>query len=168
MDAQTLAWMDQQDAYIATAIRRHGVFIAYIGGGECSRPGCDGDTDLSEAPFAYTVGLHGLHHPELLVFDLCQNDSANVLNGMASRIMSGEDFLPGEMIGFEEWSHRAILEIVPNPGEIVFEANRYYGRPSELSVPVIQVSYDDEEGRFPSEDDFLHPGRQPRPGTFQA
>ncbi len=160
--------MDQHDALITSAVRRRGIFIAYIGGGECSRPGCDGDEDLSEPPFAYTVGLFGMHHPELLVFDLSQQDSAHLLNGMASRVLSGEDFLPGEMIGFAEWPHRAILEHVPNAGDIVFEANRYYERHDGFSVPVLQVSYDDEEGRFPWEEGFSCPKRQPRPGAFQA
>jgi hypothetical protein len=50
----------------------------------------------------------------------------------------------------------------------VFEANRFYQRPDEFSVPVLQLSYDDTEGRFPWEDGFATPEIQPRPGTFKA
>lgn len=57
--------------------------------------------------------------------------------------------LPGQLVTFPEWPHRIIVETVPNPGQIVFEANRFYQRPAEFSVPVYQLSNDDEAGRFP-------------------
>ena len=40
---------------------------------------------------------------------------------------------------------------MPNPGEIVLGANRHYDRPPFMSVPVLQLSYDDRSGRFPWE-----------------
>lgn len=43
-----------------------------------------------------------------------------------------------------------------------------YRRPDEVSVPVLQLTYDDEAGRFPWDEAFTHPESQPRPGTFQA
>ncbi len=57
-------------------------------------------------------------------------------------------------------------EQVPNPGEVVFEANRFYARPDEFSVPVLQLSYADEN--MPWESTFSEPESQPRPGTFAA
>jgi hypothetical protein len=57
--------------------------------------------------------------------------------------------VPGQPLTFERWPHRIVVEAVPNPGEIVFAANRHYQRPDEASVPVYQLSYDDTAGRFP-------------------
>jgi hypothetical protein len=65
-------------------------------------------------------------------------------------------------------AHPVIPEQVPNPGEIVFAANRYYARPAARSVPVLQLSYDDMVGRFPWEAGYAASEMQPRPGTFRA
>ncbi len=85
-----------------------------------------------------------------------------------SRVRNGKALLPGQIITFDNWPHRIVPEDVPNPGDIVFSANRYYQRPKEVSVPVLQLSYDDLEGRFPWEDGYAAPQMQPRPGTFTA
>jgi hypothetical protein len=39
--------------------------------------------------------------------------------------------LVARLITLPEWPHRIVTDRVPNPGEIVFEANRYYCRPPE-------------------------------------
>lgn len=168
MNAQIQAWLDQEDARIKSVIRRHGWAIEYVGGGNCSFPGCDGGSSGDEPPFAYTVGLFGLGHPELLVFGLDPDSTANLLNDLANRVRSDEPLLAGQLLEFEDWSHKVIPEEVPNPGEIVFSANRFYQRPSDYSVPVLQLSYDDANGRFPWDPEYMSPSMQPRPGTFQA
>ncbi len=168
MDAAAQAFFDQHDAHIADIVRRHGWFIQYVGGGSCGAPGCDGASESDEPPFAYTVGLFGLAHPELLILGVSPGDAAGILNNLGKRIRAGEALLPGELITFDEWPHRIIPDPVPNPGEIVFESNRYYQRPDESSVPVLQLSYDDDEGRFPWEEGYAAPQMQPRPGTFKA
>lgn len=167
MDARTQAWADQQDARNKALIRRYGWYIPYIGGDSCSRPGCDCPPS-DEPPFAYTVGMFGLGHPELLIIGVDPDTASGVLNNLGNRVRSGEPLVEGQMITFEEWPHRIVPEPVPNPGEIVLEANRFYQRPSEASVPVLQLSYDDFAGRFPWEDGYTTPELQPRPGTFQA
>lgn len=168
MNARTQAWLDQEDARITSVIRRFGWAIEYIGGGCCSAPGCDGGDDEGP-PFAYTVGLYGLGHPELLVFGLDPSTALGLLNTLGKRIREHEEALiPGHLLTFEEWDHRVIPEVVPNPGEIVFSANRFYERPAEFSVPVLQLSYDDLAGRFPWEAGYSHPEVQPRPGSFRA
>jgi Domain of unknown function (DUF4262) len=167
MNARIQAWLDQEDARMASAIRQHGWIIEYIGGGECSAPECDGADDEGP-PFAYTVGMFGLHHPKLLVFGLDPLDAYGLLNTTSARISAGETLIPGQMLEFEEWGHRVVVEEVPNPGEIVFTANRYYQRPDEHSVPVFQLTYDDGLGRFPWDAGYAEPERQPRPGTFRA
>lgn len=167
MNARIRAWVDQEDARIRTVIRQHGWAIEYIGGGCCSAPGCEGGGDEGP-PFAYTVGLFGLGHPELLVFGLDPDTTLNLLNHLGERIRDGEALIPGFMLEFDDWPHRVIPEEVPNPGEIVFSANRFYQRPDFASVPVLQLSYDDVSGCFPWEELYSHPEMQPRPGTFRA
>ena len=170
MNARIQAWLDQEDARITSVIRRHGWAIEYIGGGCCSAPGCDGGGDGDDGPpFAYTVGLFGLGHPELLAFGLDPETTARLFNTVGDRIRDDDTLIPGHMITFgAEWDHRVVPETVPNPGEIVFSANRFYQRPAEFSVPVLQLSYDDLRGRFPWDDDFTDAEMQPRPGTFRA
>lgn len=165
MDAHTRAWMDQVDARIAEMIRRHRWAIQYVGGG-CSKPGC-AHADVGP-PFAYTVGLFGLDHPELLIFSVSPDRAVGVLNVLGERIVDGASLLPGRPVTVTGWARRMVPEPLPNPGEIVFEANRFYARPDEHSVPVLQLSYDDAEGRFPWDEGYATPEAQPRPGTFRA
>lgn len=167
MNARIQAWLDQEDARMKSVIRRHGWAIEYIGGGWCSVPDCDGGDDEGP-PFAYTVGLFGLGHPELLVFGLDPETSYLVLNELGGRVRADGNLIPGQLLTFEDWDHRVVPEEVPNPGEIVFSANRFYERPAEYSVPVLQLSYDDLEGKFPWEEGYSNPELQPRPGTFRA
>lgn len=169
-ESQAIAWLDQEDARVVTTIRQVGVFIQYVGGA-CSEPGCACSVDADEdggPPFAYTVGLFGLGHPELLILGAGPQTSGAVLNELSERVRAGADLVPGELITVAEWPHRIVAEVVPNPGEIVFAANRFYQRPDEASVPVLQLSYDDTAGRFPWEPGHAGPGMQPRPGTFRA
>ena len=161
-DAMMEAWLDQEDRHVAETIRRHGCFIQYVMGCTCGRCG-------EPTSFAYTTGLFGLGHPELLVFGVDQSTAAGVLNDLFRRVKAGADLVPGELITFPDWPHRMVVELVPNPGEIVFTANRHYDRPPELSVPVLQLTWDDTAGRFPWDDGYsVPPAVQPRPGTFAA
>jgi hypothetical protein len=163
MDASTQAWLDQADANLATIIRRHGWAIQYVGGALCSGPRCD-CVEEEGPPFAYTIGLFGLGHPELLIFGVDTGTAFGVLDDLGERVRAGEALLPGIMIEFEDWPHRVIPEFVPNPGEIVFIANAFYQRPAEASVPVLQMSYDDVEGRFPWEEGYTAPRCNPARG----
>lgn len=164
---QLEAWLDQEDKATAANIRKFGWHIEYVGGGCCDVPGCDGG-DASGQRFAYTVGLFGLGHPELLIFGVAPETAAVVLNELASRIREGEDYVAGQLLRLDGGGRRIVVEAVPNPGQIVFAANRHYQRPPEASVPVYQLSFDDAAGHFPWEADYAAPQIQPRPGTFQA
>lgn len=167
MDAKTQAWSDQYDAHIVEAVRRHGWFVQYVGGSVCSRPGCDCPQDDGPA-FAYTIGMFGLGHPELLIFGVDPATAGGVLNDLGERIRAGAALVPGQMVEFDDWQHRIVPELLPNPGEIVFGANGFYQRPDSASVPVLQLSYDDPNGRFPWEAEYVAPELQPRPGAFRA
>jgi hypothetical protein len=158
-DPATIAWLDQEDKRTAQTIRTHGIHIEYV----------FGDLRQHEAPFAYTVGLFGMGHPELLVFGLDPRTTGLLLNDVADRVRGGADFVRGDILTFDVWEHRVTLEEVPNPGEIVFAANRFYQRPDAVSVEVLQLTYDDREHRFPWEDGYSTAvWIQPRPGEFRA
>ena len=165
MDLQ--AWQDQQEARLAEAIRTIGWQIQYVGGGSCSRPGCDPEPD-DQPPFAYTTGLFGFGHPELLIVGVDPHTARGVLNDLGRRVKGGEVLVPGMMVSFEKWPHRIVPEPVPNPGEILLWANTHYRRPAEHSVPALQLTYDDVNGLFPWDDGYATPELQPRPGTFAA
>ena len=87
--------------------------------------------------------------PELLIFGVPPGTAAGILNALGERIVDGEALLPGQLVSLDEWPHRIIPEEVPNPGEIVFGANRFYKRRARHSVPVLQLSYDDVRGQVP-------------------
>jgi hypothetical protein len=146
--------MDQDDAHVAHTIRQHGWLVSYIY--DCENP---------DAPtFAYTVGLFGLHHPELLIFDVDPDTATLVLNVLGDRVRSGRDLVPGRLLTIKGWAHRIVPEELPNPDDILFEANRFYGRP----VPALQLTYDDRKGRFPWHPRHDSSHAQPRPGSFTA
>ncbi len=63
--------------------------------------------------------MFGLDHPELLVFGVGPDTAARLLNNLGTMIKSGEHFVAGVEIDFEDWPHKVVPEPVPNPGEIV-------------------------------------------------
>lgn len=174
-DPALQALRDQDDRRAVETIRRHGVRIMYIGG-----PDCDACAALNRAdrrrrskakqgvPFAYTIGLFGLRHPELLVFGVDPDIAHGLLNTVSARVRKGRDLAVGEVLSFEGWPHRALVEAVPDPGEILFEANRFYQRPREFSVEALQLTLDDRAGRFPGQAGYSAEWVQPRPGRFRA
>ena len=127
--------------------------------------------DGAEPPptFAYTIGLFGMGHPELVVTGVDMQTASGLLNELGDRIRAGANFIPGELITFDGWAHRVLVEEVPNPGEILLRANDHYQRPPEASVPAYQLTYDDKWGQFPWDDRYANrPDVQPRPGTWRA
>ena len=142
--------------------------LSYGSGGGCCVPRCSGGDDDGGPAFGYTVGLFGLGHPELVIAGTDADTAGGVLNDLAARSRKGANLVPGELITFDDWPHRIVPEKLPNPGEILFAANRFYARPRWSSVPALQLSYDDTAGRFPWEEDYVAPDKQPRPGTWTA
>lgn len=153
---QMQAWLDQEDRHVIETIRRHGCYLQAVLG-ECSSP-----------PFAYTVGLFGLGHPELIVFGLGTRSAAQALNWFFARVREGSDLMPGEIIRPEEAAPRFLVEPFPNPAEFLFAANRHYQRPDEATVPAYQLTWD-VNGAFPGEPGYPNPAWwQPRPGEAVA
>ena len=153
------AWLDQHAQLVAQHIRESGVHINYV----------IADERRKQTSIAYTVGLFGIGHPELLVLGLDPDTAWSLLNELAARVRRGDQLVVGELVSFTAWSHRVLIEGSPNPGEIAFTANAHYQRPSEATVPVLQLTYDDRAGRFPWDDGYaVGAWIQPRPGSFTA
>lgn len=173
-EAALTAFRDQTRQRMAMGIRELGVWNTYVGG-DCECGTCaavpadarDDDVAAERPPFAYTTGLHGVGHPELLVFGLSPASACGVLNAVAGWVHAGRDLVPGELVELDGRS--LLIEAVPNPGEIFFAANGFYERPPEFSVLGLQLTWSDEAGRFAWEDgSLLDPADQPRPGEFRA
>lgn len=156
---QEIAWLDQEHRRIADMIRRFGHAIEYVGGDDAAR----------SPSFAYSIGLSGLGHPELLVFGLGSGDAGAVINDIAAHIRGGSPLVPGELIAVEGFGRRLCVEELPNPGEVLYAANGFYERPPFAPLPAYQLTYADASGRFPGQEGYADaPWRQPRPGTFRA
>jgi len=169
-----ISWLDQSDAMVTANVRRYGIHITFVGSG-CARPGCT--CEDSGPAFAYTTGYFGLNHPELLMFGPSATACGRIFNELLTLVIRGQDLLPGQLVDLAELDVTPAItdmpllyvEQVPNPGEIVFEANRFYQRPREASVPVYQLTRCDNQHRFPWDDGCTIPlSEQPRPGTFRA
>ncbi len=158
-DPRTLAWLDQEDAHLTQTIRAHRWAVQYVGEGE----GPD------EPAFAYTVGLYGLGHPELVVVGLGPDSAHGILGRAAGMVGDGRDLLIGELLTWPEWGGRLVVEHLPNPGDVVLAANRFYERPADFSVPAYQLTWSHTGGLFLWDDGYpCGPECQPRPGTWRA
>jgi hypothetical protein len=159
-EAQMVHFLDQSDAWTQDMIDRFGLALQYVFNGE----------DDHVPPFCYTIGLHELGHPELLVFGLDQGTSAKILNTVGARIRDGERLRDGDVLTLAGESPLLVTaRTVPNPGEILFSANRHYHRPDEDSVPALQLVWPDAHGRFPWDTGYELPAwYQPPPGSFRA
>jgi hypothetical protein len=159
-DAQTTAWLDQEDAHLAQVIRAHRYALQYVGAGDAR----------DEPAFAYTIGLFGLGAPELVVVGLGAGAAQSALDAVAGLVAAGRDLVPGELLGPDETGGRPlVVEVLPDPGDVVLVANRFYQRPPEHSVPAFQLAWAHESGLWPW--DAGHacaPWCQPRPGTWHA
>lgn len=161
------AWTDQQTTDMAVTIRRFGWMIHYVGGAFCDRPGCE-PAPSDEPPFAYTTGLFGMGHPELLIVAVDSDTASLVLNGLGDRVKQGDTIMPGFITACAGWDRRILPEEVPNPGAVLLWSNLFYRRPAQHSVPALQLTYTDTEGRFPWDEGYCAAEIQPRPGSFTA
>lgn len=158
-DPQITAWLDQENAWLAQTIRADRWAVQYVGAGEA--PG--------EPPFGYTIGLFGLGHPELVVVGLDHPGTHAVLQRAAGLVAGGRDLVPGELLALPGQPDELLVEHLPNPGEVLFTANRHYRRPDEASVPAFQLTWRHPDGTFPWDDAYpCGPLCQPRPGTWRA
>ena len=158
-DPQITAWLDQEDADVARMIREYGWYIQFVMGDERER----------KTSIAYTIGMFGLGTSRAgRSWSRSRRRRRAVERSRTSREGRRQPG-PGELLEFDAWAHRVTVEEIPNPGAIVFGANRHYQRPDEASVPALQLTYNDREGRFPWEPGYsVSRWIQPRPGEYTA
>jgi hypothetical protein len=158
-DPQTTAWLDQEDAHLAQTIRTHRLAVQYVTRGD----------ESDEPPFGYTIGLFGVGHPELVAVGLDYEQACALLNKVAAMVLDGHDLIPGEVLTDDDGHDLLTVETLPNPGDVLFGANRFYQRPDEFSVPAYQLTWAHADGIFPWDERWPCPPEcQPRPGTWRA
>ena len=126
------AWLDQEDARLAQTVRTHRVAVQYVMRGE----------EADEPPFAYTVGLFGLDHPELVVVGLDHETACGLLNTVAGMVLDGRDLVPGEVIADDDGVDVLTRRGAAEPGR--GRCSRRTGsteRPDEFSVPAYQLTW---------------------------
>ena len=163
-DPQTIAWLDQEDAHLAQVIRAHRWSVQFVGAGD--EPG--------EPPFGYTVGLFGLGHAELVVVGLEPGTASTASSSRVARVVAdGRDLVTGELLSWPDWPElRLVVEELPNPGEVVLVANRFYERPAEgASRASLPAHLGAARARLPvggATGAWTPRELQPRPGTWRA
>ncbi|EJE53171.1 hypothetical protein PMI14_02070 [Acidovorax sp. CF316] len=106
-----------------------------------------GDED---PPFAYTVGLWSrFKHPELILFGLPTELTADILNAIAAKIEAGAEFKVFSQL--HDVGGKFGLHVKPLHG---VHLDRYFGfglRFHGQEFPIAQVVWPDRAGRFPEE-----------------
>jgi hypothetical protein len=130
MDTRSRAQVDQQDAWQRDTIRRHGWAIRAVPG------------DGEDPPFAYTVGLTGFGHPELILFATSPAAAATVLNGLGELVRAGRRLAAGEHVRLPGGG--AVLAGFPEAEHWLFAADDLYRLPGGPPVPALLVIPDDD------------------------
>jgi hypothetical protein len=154
-------WSDQQDARLRETIRAHGWAVQAVFGNHRRR----------HPDFAYTVGLWGFGHPELLVVGLPAQTACRLLNELGELVRAGGVLRAGDTVDCPELrgGRTLCLRRVPDPERILFVAQNVYGGPGLRVVPALQVFYPDSQGRYPWDPGYADTRwMQPPPGRFAA
>jgi Domain of unknown function (DUF4262) len=119
-------------------------------------------------PFAYTIGLWRLGHPELVLFGVELRTACLMLGLMAMDVCrGGRRINGGDEFTDDGWEFKAFM--LPNPSQVITRANVFFRRKPRQSVPALQLVYPDAYGVWPWEPGCrLVPGQQPLPGQFAA
>ena len=145
-----IAFQDQQRAWMAETVRRFAVALTYVSDdGECACCKATGQNRADRRAsgrrlkgserFGYTTGLHGLGHPEVVVFGLDRAPTERLLNDVAHRVMHGANLVPGEVFTVESVGLTCTVEDMPRPAKIVVMANDFYGMGPGRSVPALRL-----------------------------
>lgn len=114
--------------------------------------------ESDKRPFAYTVGLHGLGLPELLITGLSAQVSCRVLNSIAHMVVDdGTVLMPAMHIDYVD---RFLIEVVEveHPDVHMRFAVDIFGP----NIRALQLVWADEKGRFPWVTGWGH-GRRRQP-----
>lgn len=111
-----------------------------------------------DPPFAYTVGLLKLGHPELIIYGLEATEGAGeILNTVGARVRDGERVLPGHVIDNALGNGYKLMPVqVPDSSDTLTVANSFF-RGDGDPVPAIQLVWPDKLHRFPWDDGYSVP-----------
>lgn len=103
---------------------------------------------LRRPAFSYTIGLTAKNLPELSIYGLGMGVAHQLLNMLASEMVNGRSFVPGELI----------TDLANMPFHVVrsidltdLSAARHF---YDDKITALQVVWPDPAGKFPWEDDF--------------
>ncbi|HZO67698.1 MAG TPA: DUF4262 domain-containing protein [Kribbellaceae bacterium] len=97
--------------------------------------GNDGDS-----PYAYTVGLTMLGHPELVVFGMEPAPAEDVLAAVAEQVLAGREFTDGDDVSFlYDARDPVILLQLPDSSTHLHRANDLYRESAGPPVPALQL-----------------------------
>lgn len=132
-------------------IDSHGVFIQYV------------EKDRWRPPFAYTVGLTEVGHPELLVTGLAAREAGRFLDSIAHELVhhGGSAYVPGQLNAWPEGGRAEVVEVT-EPTVHLLTAVAMYGP----DLRAVQLVYTDDRGRWPWQVGFR--GNQPVLGPRAA
>ncbi|RIQ11666.1 DUF4262 domain-containing protein [Jiangella rhizosphaerae] len=143
---QVQQWLDQEDAWMRDTVRRHGWAVQYVLGDACSGPsGCAcGGSPGADPPFAYTVGLYGFGHPELLVYGLGQHAAYALLNELGERVRRGERLDPDRPLAVGDAAFQVRFVPFRDDGDlpVLISAQRFYEATQDRPVPALRVIWD--------------------------
>lgn len=139
-EAQITAWSDQQNAWQRDTIRRHGWAVTAVYGEEIGED------------FAYTVGLSGFDHPELLVTGMPPEVAGRMLNEYGERVRAGQRLRPGDQ-RLDPVARKPVelVEVGDSLRAGLLDANGWYGGPDQPPVPALQLVWSDPAGVLPWE-----------------
>ena len=110
--------------------------------------------DNRRAPYAYTIGLHRIGRPELLVTGVSAHHATWVLNTVARRAEAGKELVAGNQLWLPAGARLELVEVT-NPGAHMDVAIALEGR----GVRAIQLVWADDRRRWPWAADFDGGGR---------
>jgi hypothetical protein len=133
---------DDYFAHLLELIAEHGWAVQSVGGGEL--PG--------EVPFAYTVGLSTLGHPELIMQGMPHPYAHHYLNDFGEEIRKGTKFLPDTTSTVVSGEEAPFAFITAVDTSQLLAVEHIYG-----SVDALQVIWPDSAGKLPWDDGYANP-----------
>lgn len=130
--------VDQYETWRRETIRRHGWAVQAVLGSEDS------------PPFAYTVGLSGFAHAELILFATSQATAATLLNELGELVRGGRPLVAGERVELSCGEVR-LLEFCESE-QWLLAANDLYRMPDRPPIPALLVVPGDDLVPTPGED----------------
>jgi hypothetical protein len=125
-DSTMQEWLE----VIRQTVQKHGWAVQFV--------------ESEKTPFAYTVGLHELGLPELLVTGLPPHSAVRMLNSIAAYLVEGGRPVPGEWISIGGKSMVLVVQ-VQHPEAHLNMAIAFYGE----EVRALQLVWADEQGHRP-------------------